>query len=106
MDELLIPVPEAESMADGDVRRLCSPACGPIALFRVDGDFHAIADTCSHGQASLAEGWLEGFEVECPVHSGRFDIRSGAPLAFPVTEPVATYPTRRVEGVLHVIVPA
>ncbi len=106
MSEVLIVVPEAGGMGDGDVRRLCSPATGPVALFRMDGAFYAIADTCSHGQASLAEGWLEGFEIECPVHSGRFDIRSGAPLAFPVTEPVATYALRRIDGVLHVVVPA
>lgn len=106
MNEVMVAVPEADIMVDGDVRRVCSAATGPIALFRVDGAFHAIADTCSHGQASLAEGWLEGFEIECPVHSGRFDIRNGAPLAFPVTEPVSAYATRRVEGILHVVVSA
>lgn len=103
--DVLIPVPDADAMADGDVRRICSEAAGgPIALFRVADGFHAIADTCSHGHASLAEGWLEGFEIECPVHSGRFDVRTGAPLAFPVTEPVRTFPTRRVDGVLSIVV--
>ena len=105
MNDVLIAVPDADAMADGDVRRLCSTAAGgPIALFRVEGDFHAIADTCSHGQASLAEGWLEGFEIECPVHSGRFDVRTGAPLAFPVTEPVRTFAVTRIDGILNVVV--
>lgn len=101
--ESLIAVGSAASIEEHGARRVCSPATGPIAVFRVGDEFHAIADTCSHGQASLSEGWLEGFEIECPVHSGRFDIRSGAPLCFPVTQPVATYGTRVVDGTLYVV---
>lgn len=102
--ETLIAVAPADEVELGGARRVCSPATGPIAVFRTDAGFHAIADTCSHGQASLSEGWLEGFEIECPVHSGRFDVRSGAALCFPATEPVTTYETRLVDGRLYVVV--
>lgn len=102
--ETLIAVGPADEVEVGGARRVCSSLTGPIAVFRTDEGFHAIADTCSHGQASLSEGWLEGFEIECPVHSGRFDIRSGAPLCFPVTQPVAAFGTRLVDGTLYIVV--
>lgn len=63
----------------------------PIAVFRVENQFFVTQDTCSHAKASLAKGWLEGFEVSCPVHEGRFDIRSGKPLCFPLTAPIAVF---------------
>lgn len=103
MSETLLLVPDAQMMADGDARRICSPATGPIAIFRNGDEYFAVSDRCTHGDASLAEGWLEGYEIECPIHAGRFDIRTGAALAFPVTEAVATYPTRWVHGLLYVV---
>ena len=102
--ERLILVGSPDEVVEGEGRRICAPGVGPIAIFRVGDAFHAIADTCSHGQASLSEGWLEAFEIECPVHAGRFDIRTGAPLCFPVTQPVATFATRILEGRLYVVV--
>jgi nitrite reductase/ring-hydroxylating ferredoxin subunit len=102
--ETLIHVGPTEDLAVGEARKICSHATGPIALFRADDGFYALSDTCSHGKASLSEGWFEGFEIECPVHSGRFDVRSGAPLSFPATEPVARYETRMVDGELYVVV--
>ena len=50
----------------------------PIAVFHTDdGDVFAIDDTCTHQDASLADGWLEECEVECPLHASRFDLRTG-----------------------------
>lgn len=94
-----------ERLPIGEARKICVPASGPIAVFHSDDGFHALADTCSHGQASLSEGWLEGHEIECPVHSGRFDIRTGAAICFPATEPVAAYSTKLEEGLLYVLLP-
>ena len=68
-----------------------------IAIFKVGDQFHAIADLCTHGAASLSEGIVENGIVECPFHSGTFDVRSGKALTFPCTEAVGTYPVR-VEG--------
>jgi 3-phenylpropionate/trans-cinnamate dioxygenase ferredoxin component len=51
----------------------------PIAVFRTEDDeIFAIDDTCTHQDASLADGWLEGCAVECPLHASCFDLRSGA----------------------------
>jgi len=62
-----------------------------VAVFRVDEDVYAIADRCSHAEASLSEGDVLDGEVECPRHGAIFDIASGAALTLPATKPVATY---------------
>ena len=46
----------------------------PIAVFNADGVLYAIDDTCTHQDASLADGWLEGCLVECPLHAASFDL--------------------------------
>lgn len=64
----------------------------PVALVRDDdGDFHAISDTCSHGQVSLSQGEVDGRSIECWLHGSRFDLRSGAPKGLPATQPVPVY---------------
>ena len=66
-----------------------------IAVAHIFGQFFAFDDTCSHAEVSLADGMLEGFEVECCAHGARFDIRSGAVKCLPATESIATYPVKR-----------
>jgi 3-phenylpropionate/trans-cinnamate dioxygenase ferredoxin subunit len=62
-----------------------------IALFNVEGRYFAIDDVCTHDGGPLAEGELQGCEIECPRHGARFDVRSGKPLCMPAIEPVATH---------------
>jgi len=64
-----------------------------IAVFNVDGAFHAIDDVCTHDGGPLAEGELVGCEIECPRHGARFDVRTGRPLRMPAVEPVAVHAT-------------
>lgn len=68
-----------------------------LAVYRVGGELYATDDLCTHGQASLCTGFLEGHEIECPLHQGRFDIRDGRPTCAPATEALRTYPIR-IEG--------
>ncbi len=68
-----------------------------IALYQVDGEIYATDNICTHGNARLCDGFLEGHEIECPLHQGRFDIRSGKAMCAPLTEDVKTYPVR-IEG--------
>ncbi len=64
----------------------------PISLFRDDdGTYYALDDTCSHEDASLAEGWIEDGGVECPLHATRFCLADGVPQCLPATRPVATH---------------
>lgn len=68
-----------------------------IALARVNGAVYAFNSICTHAEVCLADGWLEGFEVECPAHGARFDVRSGAVACPPAAEALATYPVK-IEG--------
>lgn len=71
----------------------------PIAVFNVDGEFFATSDTCTHGQSSLSEGYVEDdCSVECIAHMARFDLRTGAVLAPPATLPIAVYDTEVRDG--------
>ncbi len=63
-----------------------------IALFNVDGRFHAIDDLCTHDQASLAEGTLAGTTIVCPWHAAEFDVTTGEVLSPPACENVRSYP--------------
>jgi 3-phenylpropionate/trans-cinnamate dioxygenase ferredoxin component len=74
----------------------------PIAVFNADGDLYAIDDTCTHQDASLAEGWLEGCMVECPLHAASFDLRTGVPTCLPAKRPVRTYPVHVLDGMIYV----
>ncbi len=68
----------------------------PVCLINLDGEFFALNDVCTHQDASLSDGEIVGDEVECPLHGGAFEIRTGQPTAFPVVVPVETYRVRVV----------
>lgn len=75
----------------------------PIAVFHTDdGEIYALDDTCTHQDASLADGWLEGCEVECPLHASRFDLRTGAVDAPPAKLPVRTHAVHIADEVVYV----
>ena len=68
-----------------------------IAVYTVGGAVYATDNVCTHGQARLCDGFLDGHEIECPLHQGKFDVRDGRPLCDPVTEAVRSHPVR-IEG--------
>ena len=77
----------------------------PIAVFNDDGRFYALSDTCSHGQSSLAEGDVRDCQVECAMHWGRFDLKSGKACGLPAVLPVQAYPVTVTGGRIYVTVP-
>ena len=68
-----------------------------IALYETDGDILATDDICTHAYAKLSDGWMEKGEIECPLHAGRFEIKSGKATAPPCVDDIRTYPVR-IEG--------
>ncbi len=62
-----------------------------ICVARIGEDVFAIDDTCTHGQASLSEGDVTGFRIECWLHGAEFDLRTGEVLSLPATQAVKTY---------------
>ncbi|CAG9187577.1 non-heme iron oxygenase ferredoxin subunit [Cupriavidus pinatubonensis] len=80
--------------------------CGrPIGLFKVDGEIYALDDICTHGNAKLSEGELEGHEIECPLHAGVFDVRSGRAMCSPLTRDARQHVVRIDEGVVYIATP-
>lgn len=65
-----------------------------IALYKVDGDVFATDNLCTHGQALLSDGFLEEGQIECPLHQGRFCVKSGKAQCAPLTEDIRTYSAR------------
>ncbi|MDQ2927022.1 MAG: non-heme iron oxygenase ferredoxin subunit [Pseudomonadota bacterium] len=68
-----------------------------IAIYLVSGVVFATDNRCTHGDARLCDGFLEGHEIECPHHQGRFDIRTGVATGVPAKTALATYPAK-LEG--------
>ncbi|MCI3929274.1 bifunctional 3-phenylpropionate/cinnamic acid dioxygenase ferredoxin subunit [Streptomyces sp. AN091965] len=96
----MIPVCRLDELPAGESVRLDTTP--PIAVFNADGALYAIDDTCSHQDASLAAGWLEGCLVECPLHAASFDLRTGQPTCLPARRPVRTHRVSVVDGMVHV----
>lgn len=97
----MIPVCRLEDLPEGESVRVETDP--PVAVFRTDeGELYAIDDTCTHQDASLSDGWLEGCLVECPLHAASFDLRTGRPTCLPARRPVRTHRVTVEDGVIHV----
>ncbi|HEV3422878.1 MAG TPA: non-heme iron oxygenase ferredoxin subunit [Paraburkholderia sp.] len=92
---------ELISVPDDDV--VAVQACGKeLAIYAVDGQVFATDNICTHGHARLCDGFLEGHEIECPLHQGRFDIRNGKAMCEPLTDDIRTYPVKVEDGSVFV----
>ena len=100
-----VAVLQAADLDEGSVRAVNVPGYPPIAVYNLGGSFFATDDTCTHGNASLAEGDIEGDEIICPFHEGSFEIRTGEAAAPPCLEAIRTYPVSVVDGALHLELP-
>ncbi len=76
----------------------------PVCLINLDGEYHALNDACTHEDASLAGGTVEGDEIECPLHGGAFAIRTGVPTAFPCVVPIERYLVRVIGDEVQVAI--
>ena len=96
----MIFVGELSDIPDGESVRVQGTVA--IAVFNVDGELFAIDDTCTHQDASLSDGFLEGCAVECPLHAACFDLRTGRPSGPPAKTPVRTHDVVVEDGLVHV----
>ncbi|MGF6504993.1 naphthalene 1,2-dioxygenase system ferredoxin subunit [Paraburkholderia sp. 32] len=69
-----------------------------IALYRVGKQVYATDIICTHGHARLCDGFLDGHEIECPLHQGKFDVRTGKAICEPLTTDIRAYPVRVENG--------
>jgi 3-phenylpropionate/trans-cinnamate dioxygenase ferredoxin subunit len=72
----------------------------PVCVTRIGDEVFAIADTCSHSDASLSEGDVTGFKIECWLHGAEFDLRSGEVVTPPASIPVETFQVNRTDDVV------
>lgn len=76
-----------------------------IAIYHLEtGEIHATDNVCTHEFALLSDGWLEGCEVECPLHAGRYDVRNGKALCRPVERDVGVHEVEVRDGAIFVAV--
>ncbi|WAK03669.1 non-heme iron oxygenase ferredoxin subunit [Methylobacter sp. YRD-M1] len=73
-----------------------------VAVFKIEGQFYAIEDVCTHDGAEIASGKLEGCEIICPRHGARFCVKTGAVKSPPAYEDIGTFPVRIENGKVQV----
>ena len=83
------------------------PYCAEVdgvgyAVFRVGELVFVTADLCTHGPGCLSEGYVEDFEVECPFHQGKFDLRTGQPTQAPCEIPITTWSPVIQDGAVYI----
>ncbi len=90
-EERWVDVCAAADLSDGEAAVVIDDEEGEIAVFRVGDEYFGLEDRCSHQEAALSDGFVEGCAVECPLHASLFDLRTGVPTGLPATRPVPTY---------------
>lgn len=101
-----VPVATRAELPNG-ARKIVEIDGRAIAVFNIADAYYAIADVCSHDDGPVAEGELNGHEIECPRHGARFDVRTGKVLSFPAIVSIPSYPVKvQGEAVLVGLPPA
>jgi nitrite reductase/ring-hydroxylating ferredoxin subunit len=93
MEQRFITVARVWELPPGSVREVWVGDVS-LALCNVRGQLYAMENVCSHDGGLLGSGEMDGYEVECPRHGARFDVRTGAPVCLPAAMPVRTFPVR------------
>ncbi len=81
---------KTSDLEPGSVKRIDRQE-GDIAVYNIEGEFYATDDRCTHGLASLSDGDLIGDEIECTMHFGSFNVKTGEPMAPPCSVAIKTY---------------
>jgi len=104
MSETYLEAARAGELAPGRMKRV-DLAGRRILLANVNGRLFAVDDTCTHEEASLSTGVLQGEFVKCPLHNSRFHVCTGEAMEEPAEENLRTYPVREEAGRVLVGVP-
>jgi len=90
-----VTVASRPKLGDGDILGV-SVGEEQIALYNLAGEIYATSNICTHAFALLSDGWLDGEVIECPLHAGRFEVKTGKGLGPPIPCDIKTYPVRVV----------
>lgn len=104
-DELeFVAVATVDEIGNGE-RMILDIDGDPIAIFNIAGKYFAIMDVCSHDDGPVAEGPLDEYDIECPRHGARFDVRSGKVLSLPAVVDIPAYPVRVEDDEIQIGLP-
>jgi nitrite reductase/ring-hydroxylating ferredoxin subunit len=73
-----------------------------IVVYNLGGRFYATSDICTHQQANLSEGYIDGENIECPLHQALFHIPTGKVLREPAVADLKTYPVKQEDGFIYI----
>jgi 3-phenylpropionate/trans-cinnamate dioxygenase ferredoxin subunit len=102
LDKPYLPALPLAELAPGTMRCVTLADQPVVIVHAKDGTVCALHDICTHAYANMHEGRLRGHRLICPLHGASFDIRDGAVLGAPATEPLKCYPVRVVDGQVEV----
>jgi naphthalene 1,2-dioxygenase ferredoxin component len=88
-----VTVASTSDLKPGDVRGVTVGDL-EVAVYNVEGQLYATDDICPHAYAHLSDGWLEDDVIECPLHAGRFEVKSGKGLGPPIPCDIKTFAVR------------
>ena len=88
-----VTVAQRKALGEGEVLGV-EVSGKPIALYNLDGTLYATDNLCTHAFAFLSDGWVDGDDIECPLHAGRFEIKTGKGLGPPIPCDIKTYNVR------------
>jgi naphthalene 1,2-dioxygenase ferredoxin component len=100
-----VQVASRADLAEGEMLAV-NVAGKEVAVYDVAGQVFATENVCTHAFAMLTDGWLDGDEIECPLHGGRFNVTTGKGLGPPIPCDIKTYKVRVVADAIEVAVPA
>ncbi|MGE0859934.1 MAG: Rieske (2Fe-2S) protein [Gammaproteobacteria bacterium] len=89
-------------LVDDAPTRIALPGLPPLVVVRRGACFHVFDDRCTHDEASLGDGSVEGEELFCPRHRGAFALADGRATRPPCFVPLRRHAARVVDGVLYV----
>ncbi|MGD9711987.1 MAG: non-heme iron oxygenase ferredoxin subunit [Thermomicrobiales bacterium] len=93
---------KADDVSEDEPLRVELPDGHAVAVYFWQGNYYCTDDVCSHGDASLAEGYIEDGEIVCPFHMGSFCISTGEARAAPCHEPITAYAVKLEDGMLMI----
>ncbi len=99
-----VPIAPVDELADGE-RLFVEIDDRSVVVFRIAGQYFAIDDVCSHDDGPLGDGEVKGYEISCPRHGARFDLRTGKALTLPAIVDITAYPVRVRDGQIEIGLP-
>ncbi len=91
-----IRIASTADVADGEALGIETEGLS-LALYHIGDEWYCTDNVCTHAFALLTDGWFEDYLIECPLHAGQFDVRTGKGCGDPIETDLKTFPVR-IEG--------